>query len=109
MIIVAVTLRASGDDRRGSYFSHTPEIQINVLYKKICMNKYFENKKYRSKTSIASTRLCVLVVMVTVVGCSAVQRRTRNRESPCLNPPFVTISKFGHLHSLHDASVRSAV
>ena len=34
--------------------------------------------------------------------------RTRNRESPGSNP-VVTVSKFGHFLSLHDASVDSAV
>ena len=32
-----------------------------------------------------------------------------NRESPGLNLPFVTISKFEHFRSIHDASVHSAV
>ena len=37
-----------------------------------------------------------------------VECRTRNRESPGSNP-IVTVSKFGHFLSLHDASVDSAV
>ena len=37
-----------------------------------------------------------------------VECRTRNRESPGSNP-VVTVSKFGHFLSLHDASVDSAV
>ena len=37
-----------------------------------------------------------------------VERRTRNRENPGSNP-CVTVSKFGHFLSLHDASVDSAV
>ena len=32
-----------------------------------------------------------------------------DRESPGSNPPFATVSKFGHFRSLHDASVNSAV
>ena len=49
--------------------------------------------------------------MLTVVerSSSAVECRPRNRESPGLNPPFATVSKFGHLISLHDAPVHSAV
>ena len=31
---------------------------------------------------------------------SAVEYRTRNRESPGSNTPFATVSKFGHFHSL---------
>ena len=42
-------------------------------------------------------------------GNSVVECRTRNRESPSLNPPFATVSKFGHFRSLHDATVHSAV
>ena len=42
-------------------------------------------------------------------GSSVVESRTRNRESPGSNPPFATVSKFGHFRSLHDASVHSAV
>ena len=34
-----------------------------------------------------------------------VECRTRNRESPGSNP-VVTVSKFGHFLSLHDASAR---
>ena len=37
-----------------------------------------------------------------------VECRTRNRESPGSNP-VVTVSKFGHFLSLHDASFDSAV
>ena len=37
-----------------------------------------------------------------------VECRTLNRESPGSNP-VVTVSKFGHFLSLHDASVDSAV
>ena len=39
---------------------------------------------------------------------SAVACRIRNRESPGSNP-FVTVLKFRHFRSLHDASVHSAV
>ena len=42
-------------------------------------------------------------------GSSLVECQTRNRESPFSNPPFATVSKFGHFHSLHDAPVDSAV
>ena len=44
-------------------------------------------------------------------GSSAVECRTRSqsRESPGLNPPVATVSKFGHFRSLHDALVHSAV
>ena len=42
-------------------------------------------------------------------GSSAVERRTQNRESPSSNTPFATVSKLGHLSSLHNASVHSAV
>ena len=34
---------------------------------------------------------------------------THNRETPGLNPPIATVSKFGHFRSLHDAPVHSAV
>ena len=38
-------------------------------------------------------------------GGSAVECRTRNRDSPGSNPPFVTVWKFGHFRSLHDGSL----
>ena len=38
-----------------------------------------------------------------------VECRTRNQESPGSNPTFDAVSKFGHLRSLLDASVDSAV
>ena len=38
-------------------------------------------------------------------GSSVVEWRTRNQVSPGLNPPYATVLKFGHFHSLHDASV----
>ena len=37
-------------------------------------------------------------------GCSVVECRTLNRESPGSNPIFATVSKFGHFRSFHDAS-----
>ena len=37
-------------------------------------------------------------------GCSAVECRTRNLESPGSNP-FATVSKYGHLYYLHDSAV----
>ena len=40
-------------------------------------------------------------------GSSVVECWICNRESPVLNPPFATISKFGHFCSLHDAPVHS--
>ena len=42
-------------------------------------------------------------------GSSAVKCRTHNREIPGSNPPFATVSKFGHFRSLNDAPVQSAV
>ena len=42
-------------------------------------------------------------------GSSEVECRTRNRDSPGLTPPFATVLKFGHFHSLHDGSVHSGV
>ena len=42
-------------------------------------------------------------------GSSKVECRTRNRESPGSNPPFATVSKFGHFRSHHDAPGHSAV
>ena len=33
-------------------------------------------------------------------GISVVECRTHNRERPGSNPPFATVSKFGHFHSL---------
>ena len=42
-------------------------------------------------------------------GGSAVERWTRNRESTPSNPPFATVSNFGHFRSLHDTPVHSAV
>ena len=41
-------------------------------------------------------------------GSLAVECRTRNRESQGSNPPFATVSKFGHFRSLLDAFVESA-
>ena len=40
---------------------------------------------------------------------SVVECQTHNRESPGSNPPFAIVSKFGHFHSLHDASVDASV
>ena len=40
-------------------------------------------------------------------GGSMLECRTRNRESPGSNP-FATVSKLGHIRSLHDAPVHSA-
>ena len=57
-------------------FAHTPEIQINALYNKNLHKKYY--KYIDNKTLIFSPQLCVFVVVVTVVGCSAVECRTRN-------------------------------
>ena len=42
-------------------------------------------------------------------GSSAVECRTRNQESPGLNPPFAIVSKCWYFCSLHDAPVHSAV
>ena len=42
-------------------------------------------------------------------GSSAVEYRTRNREIPGSNPPFATVSEFGHFRSVHDVPVESAV
>ena len=42
-------------------------------------------------------------------GSSVVEWRTRHGESTCSNPPFATVSKFGHFRPLHDASVHPAV
>ena len=41
-------------------------------------------------------------------GDSAVECRTRDRESQSSNP-LATVSKFGHFRSFHDAPVHSAV
>ena len=41
---------------------------------------------------------------ISVVGCG-----TGNRESPRSNPPFATVSKFGHFCSLRDAPVHPAI
>ena len=41
-------------------------------------------------------------------GSSVVECQTSSRESPGSNPPFATVLKFGHFHSLHDTSVHSA-
>ena len=42
-------------------------------------------------------------------GSSAVERRTRNRESPGSNPTFAAVSKFRHFRSYHNTTVDSAV
>ena len=42
-------------------------------------------------------------------GSSVVECRTRNRECSGSNPPFGTISKFGHFRSLHGTPGYSAV
>ena len=36
-------------------------------------------------------------------GSSVVECRTRNQVSLCVNPPFATVSKFGHFYSLNNA------
>ena len=46
-------------------------------------------------------------LMTVATSGSAVECRTRNRENPVSNPPFSTVSKFGHFRSLHDAPVHS--
>ena len=48
-----------------------------------------------------------LVVME--LSSSAVERRTRNRESPCSNPPIAIVSKFWDFCSLYYAPIHSAV
>ena len=40
---------------------------------------------------------------------SVVECRARNRESLGSNPPFATVSKFGHFNFLHNAPIHSAV
>ena len=45
-------------------------------------------------------RLLAVKGVVVEYGNSVVECRTRNRESPCSNPPFAIISKFGHFRSL---------
>ena len=40
--------------------------------------------------------------MADVSGSSPVECQTCNRESPGSNPPFATVSKFGHFRYLHD-------
>ena len=50
-----------------------------------------------------------MFVPCTPVECSSsvVKCRTRNREGPGSKPPFVTVSKIGHLCSLHNVPVHS--
>ena len=51
------------------------------------------------------SRVCMKLMEI---GSSAVECRTRNRESPGSNP-LCSISKLGHFRSLHDAQVQSGV
>ena len=64
---------------------------------------FFKSRKMDSRST------AVLRLNYYQSGSSAVERRTRNRESTCSNTPFGTVSKIGHFHSLHDAPVHSAV
>ena len=54
-------------------------------------------------TEIVFFQITVLIKVErgsSVVGC-----RTRSLENPGSDPPFATVSKFGHFRSLHDACI----
>ena len=73
------------------------------------MQRYFV--QYLSGYDAVVLNQLIQVSYTTIAGRGSlvVERRTRNRENPGSNPPFATVSKFGHIHSLHDTPVHSAV
>ena len=65
-----------------------------------------EEDKYYGDPSSGGTCYCkyAFIPLLSVErGSSAVERRTRNRESPGSNPHFATVLKFSYLCSLNDA------
>ena len=54
-----------------------------------------------------SSKAFILEYFLCLCGSSAVECRTPNRESPGSNPPFDSVSKFGHFRSIQDSPLYS--